>query len=708
MLSSTRTMTASFLGAILILGVCLMPAAALAAKAEELTGRWEGEINIPSLKLSINVDFRAGESGWEGDISIPAQGAKDLPLTNIVLEKGAVSFEIQGIPGKPTFKGTVAEDGQRISGEFSQAGQTFPFALERAVPPKKAAEEALEGFDEFLDKAMKDWKVPGLAVGIVVEGEVVYAKGFGQRDIEEDLPVTTKTLFAIGSCTKAFTTFLMGTLVDEGKLEWDKPVAAFLPGFKLYDEYATAHITPRDMVSHRSGLPRHDLVWYNNLTTSREELVRRLRYLEPNKELRQTYQYNNLMFTAAGYMAGKLAGSTWEEAVRTRIFEPLGMTRSNLTVADSQKSDDFAMPYSEDDGKIHRIPFRNINLVGPAGCINSCVDDMVRWVIVHLNCGEFQGKRILKVATCKEMHTPQMVVAVLPDEPDISPSSYALGWMTDTYRGHYRVAHAGAIDGFVSGVTLFPYDHLGIVALANKTATPLPGLVIRHAADRLLGLERRDWNAEALAKQELRVKEDKKAAEKKETQRKQGTTPARPLKEYAGDYEHPGYGILRIELEDDHLTMTYNGIVTPLEHWHYEVFNGLKNPEDPTFGNMKLTFRANSRGNVGSVSAPFEPATPEIVFTRKADACFLDPDYLKRFVGEYELADVTIVIGLRGNVLTADIPGEPQYELVPDQNGEFTLKGVSVVSARFVTDEEGRVTSVLINQPQGVFEAKKK
>jgi hypothetical protein len=246
------------------------------------------------------------------------------------------------------------------------------------------------------------------------------------------------------------------------------------------------------------------------------------------------------------------------------------------------------------------------------------------------------------------------------------------------------------------------------VVLVNKSGTPLPDLVMRHATDRLLGLERRDWNAEALAKQELRDKEDKKAEEKKETQRKPGTKPAHPLKEYAGDYEHPGYGVLKVELEGDHLTMTYNGIVTPFEHWHYEVFNGLRNPEDPTFANMKITFQTSARGNVGSVSAPFEPATPEIVFKRKADARLSDPEYLKRFTGEYMLADMTITIGLKGNVLIASVPGQPQYELVPDQNGEFTLKELSIISVRFAMDEEGRVTGVLVNQPQGVFEAKKK
>ena len=178
-------------------------------------------------------------------------------------------------------------------------------------------------------------------------------------------------MFAIGSASKAFTTFAMGRLVDEGKLEWDEPVASYLADFKLYDEYATAHLTPRDMVCHRSGLPRHDLAWYNNEDVTRGELVRRLRYLEPNEDLRAKWQYNNLMFLTAGYLVEQLTGMTWEDALRTQVFEPLGMERSNFSVLDSQQDDDHALPYLEKDDEVRKIAFRAINVMGPAGSINS-------------------------------------------------------------------------------------------------------------------------------------------------------------------------------------------------------------------------------------------------------------------------------------------------------------------------------------------------
>jgi CubicO group peptidase (beta-lactamase class C family) len=240
---------------------------------------------------------------------------------------------------------------------------------------------------------------------------------------------------------------LLGLLVDEGKLDWDEPVASYLPDFKLYDEYATAHLTPRDMVCHRSGLPRHDLVWYNDEEITRAELVRRLRFLEPNEDLRAAWQYNNLMYLTAGYLIEQLTGTAWEEAVRRRVLEPLGMRRTNFSVFDSQKDDDHALPYLEDDDELRKIAFRPIGVMGPAGSINSCVDEMARWVNLHLGGGSFDGKPVIQAGTLRAMHTPQMVMPGLPQEEWVSPASYGLGWMIDTWRGRYRVHHGGNIDG---------------------------------------------------------------------------------------------------------------------------------------------------------------------------------------------------------------------------------------------------------------------
>ncbi len=287
-----------------------------AARGADMAGHWVGAIEAPGSKLAIDVDLRKNGDGWEGDISIPAQGAKDLALADFAVDGTGVAFAIPGIPGSPKFVGKLAEDGSNITGDFTQGAATLRFKLERAAKAAIDAAEALKGFDEFVNQALVDWQVPGFAIGIVIDGEVAYAKGFGRRDIEKDLPVTTKTLFAIGSATKAFTSFALGTQVDEGKLEWDKPVRSYLPGFSLHDPYASTHITPRDLVTHRSGLPRHDLAWYNNTALTRKEMIARLPYYEPNKELREKFQYNNMMFLAAGYLVGELDGRSWEESIR--------------------------------------------------------------------------------------------------------------------------------------------------------------------------------------------------------------------------------------------------------------------------------------------------------------------------------------------------------------------------------------------------------
>ena len=508
--------------------------------------------------------------------------------------------------------------------------------LVRADDPRS---KSLEGFDAIAEKALTDFKVPGLAIAVVKDGRIIYAKGFGRRDVNKELPVTPHTLFAIGSCTKAFTTFVMGTLVDEGKLQWDTPVRTYLPGFRMSDPIATESITPRDLVTHRSGLPRHDMVWYNAKLTGKD-LVKRLAHFEATEPLRSKFQYNNLMFVLAGYLVETIDGRPWEEAVRKRIFEPLGMTASNFSVRDSQKADDFARPYDELEGKVRVIPFRDISNVGPAGSINSSVAEMARWVAVHTHGGKLDGKSIISPAVLAELHTPQMTTGQPSDKKEISPGAYALGWSVDTYRGHRRVHHGGAIDGFTAETCLFPDDGMGLVVLTNKDGTPLPGLIARHASDRLLGLASIDWLAEGLDRRTKGLEAEKAAKTKKDTVRRPGTHPAHPLEEYAGDYEHAGYGPLQIEVHDGRLVSVYNGIRATLDHWHYEVFNAPKADNDPALAelDLRLQFRTNFKGYVNAVAVPLEPSVEPIVFLKQPDKKLSDPDYLKRFEGRVRAA----------------------------------------------------------------------
>lgn len=248
--------------------------------------------------------------------------------------------------------------------------------------------------NDFLLEKMKEWNIPGMAVGIIKDGEIIYSSGLGLRDVNKNLETTENTLFAIGSASKSFTALAVGILVDEGKLDLDTPIKKYIPSFELNNKYAGEHITLRDMLCHRSGLPRHDALWYNS-SLSRKELVDRIKYLEFSKDFRETWQYNNLMYATAGYIIELITGLTWEEFVKIRILEPLGMNNTNFSVDVSKESADYSQPYSQQGDKIHQTNFRNIDSIGPAGSINSNLTDMLKWLNLHLNKGNLNGKQII-------------------------------------------------------------------------------------------------------------------------------------------------------------------------------------------------------------------------------------------------------------------------------------------------------------------------
>ncbi len=694
------------LALVLLSALVTLPAA---ASDVDPAGHWEGAIEIPGSPLTIIVDLARDQGGaWSGAVSIPQQGASNLSAGGIAVDGASVSFALSGIPGEPKFSGTLSEDGDHIEGQFTQGGASFPFNLERATAPAADADASVAALEPVIEQALKDFKVPGLGLAVVVDGKVVTARGYGLRDMERSLPVDEHTLFAIGSATKAFTSCLLATLVDEGKLEWDTPVADLIPGFRLEDDHATLHLTVRDMLSHASGLPRHDLSWYGVTDATRADLVHSLRYLQPFRDLRQQWHYQNLMYVTAGYLGGQLTGSSWEEAVRQRLLVPLGMDETNFSVADSERAVDHAVPYREDDHQLEAIPFRAIGPSGPAGAINSSAADMARWLRLQLGDGSLDGRRIVSEVALKEMHTPQMVLRRYPDKPDTLVLTYGLGWFIDAYRGHYEVQHGGNIDGFSALVTLYPLDGVGVVAMVNAEHSPLPGLVTRTLADRLLDLTPKPWLSEALERRKKGEEAADEAEKKKESVRVEGTSPAHPLADYAGEYAHPAYGTLSVELVDGGLVATLHGIRTPLEHWHYETFNGLKNPDDPTFEDMKFTFRTNPAGQVDAVTAPLEPEADDIVFARLPDQRLKDPEYLQRFTGDYEIAGDTLTVALQGDALLITVPGQPPYELEPRQGAEFGLKGVSVVTVRFVLDDAGQAKEVQLIQPNGVFTAERK
>lgn len=493
-----------------------------------------------------------------------------------------------------------------------------------SVSPQTAAgPAAFEGFDEFVAGVMKEWKVPGLAVAAIREGKPALSKGYGYRDVEQQRPVTPQTLMAIGSNSKSFTVTLMGMLSDEGRLDWDKPVRTYLPDFELHDDVATRLMTPTDLVDHRSGLPRHDSMWYGRAFT-RKELFQRLRFLEPSATFRQRYQYNNLMFVTAGHLVEQVTGQSWDSLIRQRIFTPLGMTRSNASVRDLPASGDFARPYMERDGRAVAVPFRNLDAVGPAGAINSSAAEMLHYIQMQLDQGAYEGKTIVSKRFALRMQAPHSATPAsldpdAPVYPELGPGGYGLGVGVTSYRGRRLVGHSGGIDGFISAMSWMPDEKLGVMVLSNFSGTnPVPTIVMRSVYDRLLGLAPVDWVARARADQ-IRTETAQRARDKTaEAERVAGTSPTHPLADYAGAYEHPGYGVLRVAHQGGRLVLTLDELSAPLEHFHYDVFrttrdSGATNRLDAA----RVTFTYGSNGKVETVAIPLEAAVSPIVFKRK-------------------------------------------------------------------------------------------
>ena len=591
--------------------------------------------------------------------------------------------------------------------ETGSAPVGLPEAASSISAQTVSAAKALDGFDQYVSQVMKEWKVPGLAIAVVQGDTIILSKGYGQRDVKRNLPVTPQTLFAIGSITKSFTVTAMGMLADDGKLDWDKPVREYLPNFRLHDEVATDRVTPRDMVTHRSGLPRHDALWYNSPFT-RAEMVERLRYLEPSRDVRQTYQYNNLMFMTAGYLVGQLAGTTWEEFVAQRVFVPLGMKSSNTSVLASQKSADFAKPYVKAKEELVEVPFRNIDNVGPAGSINSNIEDMTHYLRLHMNQGKWSDKQLLSPNNVAQMQMPQMVIQTALRWPELGHSSYGMAWTVGAYRGRKMVGHGGAIDGFVAQLMFLPQEKLGVVVLSNRGGQPVPTILTYNLFDRLLGVEPAPWSQRLLEDQKRQEAAQEEAKKKGFTQKRPNTRPSHELAEYAGEYEHPGYGVAKVELDGSDLRITLNRITAPLKHFHYDTF---ETPEDPLnpFEKEKVTFAANTKGDIDTLSVLLEPNVKPIVFTRRADAAMRTKAFLEPLTGQYQVGPQTVTIQLRGeDTLLLLLPGQPARELIPAHGTTFDVQGLAGFSVEFKKDSSGAVTEIVFYQPNGTFAGKRK
>jgi CubicO group peptidase (beta-lactamase class C family) len=470
-------------------------------------------------------------------------------------------------------------------------------------------------YDRYLDQARRDWRVPGLGIAIVRDGALIYAKGFGVANVDTGAPVTADTLFNAGSTTKAFTAAGIAMLVDQGKLNWDAPVRTYLPSFRLGhgDDYASTNL--RDMMSHRTGLARHDLVWYNNKDLSLDALLARVPYLETFAPLRAQYQYNNITVMLAGHALEKASGMTWEEFTTTSILKPLGMTRSNMSCAEMDRKGNAAVGHRLRDKTFqYAIPRRPEDRIGPAGAMNSTVNDYAKWMLLQLGKGKFNGTQLFSPAQSAMMWEPVITTGGIPSNPELSRGFYGLGWRIDSYRGIARVAHGGNLNGFSSRVSLFPDKNIGIVAFTNLGASPLAGHVTLDVLDMLLGLEPARWSTRNLARRDAA---EAVAPAESEPKPIPATSPSRSLSSFAGRFHHKGYGDLFVEVGPTGLRASYNAMPMALVHWHYDVFNALPDRgEDADLRNIKFVFQENAEGQIASFTAKMDEDVPPILFER--------------------------------------------------------------------------------------------
>jgi CubicO group peptidase (beta-lactamase class C family) len=463
----------------------------------------------------------------------------------------------------------------------------------------RAAEIRPAVLDEIIEKHRKALDVPGVAVAIVHGDETVYIKGFGVKRIGEPDPVTPDTRFAICSTTKAFTTAAMAILVDEGKMAWDDPVKKHIPYFKLSDPLADANVTMRDIVCHRTGFLGADIL-YEGSFLSREEVTKKVGLQPMSGPFRSVYLYSNTLFIVAGEAVGRIAGTTWEDFVARRLLGPLGMTHTDFRVTEAVKSPDHATPHVRRSEKWEPVAWRNLYTAAPAGGINSSVRDLTRWLRLHLNKGVFEGKVVIKEASLRETHAPQMLYRNAPNAINEAPHMTAtgLGWNIQDYRGHFVVFHPGASIGFSSQVILVPDQRYGIAILCNSSGglPEFPAVLRSAILDELLGLTAKDRIPAILQQQRQAAEQSKKRREESEQKRRKDTTPSLDAKSYVGSYEDAIFGGAEVREKDGRLELHWNNWRLPLEHYERDGFR----TGDSPIGDVYVYFRVSNNERVES------------------------------------------------------------------------------------------------------------
>ncbi len=488
--------------------------------------------------------------------------------------------------------------------------------------PVRAQQPAPPDLDAYIARTMKTFEVPGLAVSIVKDGRVVMAKGYGVRRLGGADAVDAHTRFGIASNTKAFTATALGLLVEEGKVEWDAPVTRYLPWFALSDPYVTSQLTVRDLLVHRSGLGlgAGDLLWWPPSTYNRKEIAMRLRHIPLATSFRSAYAYDNVLYLVAGEVIEAVSGSSWEDFVKTRILDKVGMREATLRHSDAGGAGaNVAATHARVDGVVRPIaPFTSDN-TNPAGGINAGVDDMAKWMIVQLDSGRLaDGSRLFSPRLSRALWS---VVTPIGTGSGVVPAGleslranfngYGLGFGLRDYRGKKLVQHTGGLPGYVSKVAMIPELRLGVVILTNAESEEAFDAIAYRVLDHYLGAAPVDYTSiwARLARESASSAANAAATGAK---RDPASRPSLPLDAYAGRYVDAWYGDVAVALEQGKLVMRFSHspqLSGELEHWRNDTFVARWRDRELR-ADAYVSFTLTPEGAVaGARMKAFDPAT---------------------------------------------------------------------------------------------------
>ncbi len=565
----------------------------------------------------------------------------------------------------------------------------------------------LDGFDAYMADNLKNWNTPGVGVGIVKGDKLVFVKGYGYRDYDKKLPITESTLFQIASNTKLFTATAVGMEVEKGNLEWDKPIKNFVPTIQFYNNELNNMVTIRDMLSHRTGITRHDLIWYK-ANYSRKELFGKLKYLEPIQPLRQGFLYNNLMYVAAGYLLEVLTNTTWEEYLQTNIFDPLDMKSTVYGVENMKKiSDDYFVPYGEkrDTNILYQIPWYEENGgMGPAGNIVSNIKDMSHWLIAQMNDGKYLGKQVIPSSVIQATLEPSIPDGNTTTErfKELQNRQYGMGRDISSYRGHLLTNHGGALDGIFSQISFMPQDSIGVIVFAvGDMSRPLIDIVSYNVYERLLGMSITPWSERGIEDRDVSKKMGRLGRGKASEGQIKNTRPSHLLADYMGDFENEAYGIIKITNDQENqMQFTLHAMQLPLNHYHYDRFD---TPNDEQLGYFSLNYQTNPQGEIDRFVVSLDEG--QVTFVKKVDERLNNVETLSMYVGKYKSGNSPQEVIIK-NKTHLYLTGHPDLELIPYKPGIFKIKEFSDLTFQFVI-ENGKVVSMIQKDPSGEYEMKR-